>query len=93
MSIPIPKNIPDNLDFVYIDGNHQYEFVAKDIKTYYPKLKKGGVLGGHDMYNGFCSEHNGVVQAVAEFAIKNNLQLCVELPDWWVIKGRTFNDK
>lgn len=28
------------------NGNHDYEFVKKDIELYYPKLKKGGVLGG-----------------------------------------------
>ena len=30
--------IPDNLDFVYIDGNHTYEYVKKDIELYYPKV-------------------------------------------------------
>lgn len=90
MSTDALIDIPNNLDFVYIDGNHQYEFVKKDIETYYPKIKLGGILGGHDMYNGFCFEHNGVVQAVAEFVVKNNLQLYVELPDWWVVKGKEF---
>ena len=78
--------LPDNLDFVYIDGNHQYEFVKEDIKNYYEKMRKGGILGGHDMYNGFCFEHNGVIRAVTEFSVTNRLQLYVELPDWWIIK-------
>jgi hypothetical protein len=82
------KDILDDLDFVYIDGNHQYEFITKDIENYYPKIRSGGILGGHDMYNGFCFEHNGVIQAVTEFVAKNNLQLYVELPDWWVVKGK-----
>jgi hypothetical protein len=34
------NNLPDNLDFVYIDGNHTYEFVKKDIDLYYPKIRK-----------------------------------------------------
>ena len=80
------SEIPDNLDFVYIDGNHQRPFVDEDIYNYYPKVKQGGILGGHDMYNGFCTEHNGVVQAVTEFACKTKLQLYIELPDWWVVK-------
>ena len=43
------KLIEDNsLDFAYIDGNHQYEFVKKDIELYYPKVKKGGIVGGDD---------------------------------------------
>ena len=38
--------IPNDLDFVYIDGNHDYDYVKKDLELYYPKLKGGGVLGG-----------------------------------------------
>lgn len=38
----------DSIDFVYIDGNHQYEFVKKDIESYYKIIKPQGFLGGHD---------------------------------------------
>lgn len=86
MSADALKDIPNNLDFVYIDGNHQLEFVREDIRNYYPKVRKGGILGGHDFYNGFQREHDGVVTAVAEFAVKNKLPLQVELPDWWIEK-------
>lgn len=78
--------IPDELDFVYIDGNHDENFVRKDILSYYQKIKPGGVIGGHDFYNGFCREHDGVVRAVTHFTVRNNLTLQVELPDWWVKK-------
>ena len=37
-----------SLDFVYIDANHAYDFVKQDIELWYPKVKKGGYLGGHD---------------------------------------------
>lgn len=36
------KKIPEKLDFIYIDGNHGYEFVKKDIENYWPLLKEGG---------------------------------------------------
>lgn len=40
---------PDEcLDFVYIDANHAYDFVKQDIELWYPKVKKGGYVGGHD---------------------------------------------
>ena len=84
------ENIPDKLDFVYDDGNHQYEFVKQNIENYFPKIKIGGIIGGHDMYNGYSYEHNGVVQAVIEFAFERHLQLYIELPDWWVVKGEYF---
>ena len=41
-------DVPNGLDFVYIDGNHDFEYVKKDIELYYPKIRDEGVLGGHD---------------------------------------------
>lgn len=38
----------DSLDFVYIDANHAYDYVVEDIKLWYPKIRKGGYLCGHD---------------------------------------------
>jgi predicted O-methyltransferase YrrM len=38
----------DSLDYVYIDGNHAYDWVKEDIELWWPKLKSGGVLAGHD---------------------------------------------
>ena len=35
-------------DFIYIDGDHSYEAVKRDIELYLPKLKKGGLIAGHD---------------------------------------------
>lgn len=38
----------ESLDFVYIDGNHAYDYVKQDIELWYPKVKKGGLVSGHD---------------------------------------------
>lgn len=38
----------NSLDFVYIDANHAYDWVVQDISLWYPKVKKGGILWGHD---------------------------------------------
>ena len=40
-----------SLDLCFIDANHSYEAVKSDLGTWEPKVKKGGVIGGHD-YNG-----------------------------------------
>lgn len=69
-------------DFVYIDGNHDYKYVKKDIELYLPKIKSGGVIGGHD----FRSTHIGVIRAVSEFADINDLKLYYQNSDWWFIK-------
>jgi hypothetical protein len=35
-------------DFVYIDGNHLYEYMKLDIQCWLPKIRKSGFLGTHD---------------------------------------------
>ena len=37
-----------SIDIVYIDGDHRYEAVKKDIELWMPKLKDDGILSGHD---------------------------------------------
>lgn len=49
------------LDFVYIDADHHYENIKKDIQCWLPKIKKGGILAGHDFYN-----YEDVKRAVSE---------------------------
>ena len=78
------SDISEKVDFVYIDGNHQEEFVVKDIENYIRLLNNSGVIGGHDYYNGFQREHDGVVRAVTNFMKHSKFQLRVEMPDWWV---------
>jgi hypothetical protein len=44
---------PDNyFDWIYIDGNHQYEFVKEDLESYFPKVKSGGLIAGDDYGRG-----------------------------------------
>ncbi len=38
----------ESLDFVYIDGNHQLRYVVEDIVEWTKKIKKGGIIAGHD---------------------------------------------
>ena len=40
----------DSLDFVFIDADHSYEGVKQDIKHWLPKVKKGGLVSGHDLH-------------------------------------------
>jgi hypothetical protein len=38
----------NSLDFVYIDGDHSYKSVKRDLELWFPKLRKGGLFAGHD---------------------------------------------
>ena len=39
------------LDFVYIDGNHKFDYVMLDLILWSRKVRKGGIISGHDYYN------------------------------------------
>jgi len=42
------KFADSTLDFVYVDGCHQYESVLQDMSIWWPKIRPGGILAGHD---------------------------------------------
>lgn len=37
-----------SLDFIYLDARHDYKGVTEDLKLWYPKVRKGGLIAGHD---------------------------------------------
>lgn len=70
--------IPDaSLDWVYIDGNHAYEFVSQDLQLYFPKIKPGGYLAGDDYAEGGWWQ-GGVQRAVDEFLEANRGKVRLE---------------
>lgn len=70
-SVRATEKVPDGLDFVYIDANHAYEHVWRDMVWWWNKLAPKAVLAGHDA---FSISHPGVSRAVFEFA------MCYDLP-------------
>jgi len=63
---------PDSyFDIIYIDADHSYEAMVKDLEVSRRKLKTGGRIYGHD----YCSEFPGVIRAVQEFCTKHALAL------------------
>jgi len=59
----------ESIDFVYIDGLHDYESVKGDINGWWSKVSQGGILSGHDFNR---RKWKGVVVAVEEFCNENN---------------------
>lgn len=94
------------LDFVYIDGNHYYEYVKKDIYNYSKLVMSGGWVGGHDYALGdvyvngerFLLEGEAiqieVKPAVDEYIAEHGYYLFVAgdpaFPDWWFEKPLGF---
>ena len=54
------------IDFLYIDGDHSYEAVARDIRNFVPFVRAGGLFAFHD-YKSAGKE--GVRRAVDEFVM------------------------
>lgn len=91
------NDIKEQVDFVYVDGDHRYEAVKKDIELYYPKLKDNGLMSFHDF--DAPDENNGVIQAVEEYFKTNNIQIfssiCKDDPkthEGWIIKPTPFSN-
>jgi hypothetical protein len=84
---------PEHFDFVYIDADHTESAVAADLRVWWPRVRRGGVLAGHDYYevSAVCADGTeltfGVVAAVNRFVTENNLQLRVDADgDWFIEK-------
>ena len=60
-------------DFVYIDALHDYHSAMKDIRSWWPIVKPGGVLAGHDYDNPIFT----CTYAIQEFARKMGLEIYV----------------
>lgn len=66
----------NSLDFVYIDGDHSYEAVMDDIKTWFPKLKSGGVMAGDDYAESPRDRRfYDVIRAVDEYVETNSIPM------------------
>jgi predicted O-methyltransferase YrrM len=65
-----------SVDFVYLDARHNYGGVLEDLNLFLPKIKEGGIIGGHDYYPNnvhdieYAWKWEGVVRAVDEVFTK-----------------------
>lgn len=61
ISWDMANKVEDNsLDFIFVDADHEYESVKKDILAWTPKLKERGMISGHDTH------FDGVMKALKE---------------------------
>lgn len=62
----------ESIDFLFIDANHTYEDMKQDLEFWFPKIKKGGLICGHDYEE---RPWPGLVKAVDEFFGKENFEV------------------
>jgi hypothetical protein len=78
-SVNASKKFNDNsLDMVFIDALHDYKNVCKDIKIWLPKIKKNGILSGHD----FSLHHFSVIKAVGDMLGYDNITIKPNVSIW-----------
>jgi hypothetical protein len=76
------------VDFIFVDAAHDEASVSKDIRAWWPKLRMGGVMSGHD----FCCE--SVHKAVHGFDFDGNTKMEFENRDIWAVcKKSKYNVK
>ena len=73
--------VPDaSLDFVYIDGDHRFDFVMLDLLLWTRKVRPKGVIAGHDYYR---FKDGGVVPAVDAYTRAHNIH------EWFITDEKT----
>lgn len=81
-------DIPDgSLDFVYIDGNHKFKYVAEDLVEWSKKVKKGGVICGHD----YCHPSRLKKDRWDDYQVIFVIDAFVKayrIEDFWVLGGK-----
>ena len=95
-SVEASRHFPDGyFDWIYIDADHSYNGCKRDLESWYPKLKKGGLFCGHDYLNGIIPAGDfGVKSAVDEFISGKNVKLFVtqeyEWKSWYFVNDPSF---
>lgn len=82
------SSFDDNtLDFIHIDGNHEYEAAKFDISHWWTKVKPGGIFSGHDFYDRDDDGMRcGVAKAVIEFSQRIQAPFTVLPCTTWVFQ-------
>jgi SAM-dependent methyltransferase len=78
------------VDFVYVDADHSYPSVTRDIKAWWPKIKPGGVMAGDDL-NWFNVE-KAITDFFGDMQVKEGFPLNYQ-PQWQVNKNEQVPDQ
>lgn len=74
-----------SLDWVYVDGDHSYAAVKRDLETSYAKVRTGGMIGGDDYkLGGWWGD--GIVRAVHELLAARPVKMKLVMDDQYVLE-------
>lgn len=86
-SVPVAERFADESLFaVWVDGHHGYESVLADMEAYWGKIRKGGVLAGHDYVIDGVHKGFEVARAVETFVNKYGLSNYRHHKSWLIYK-------
>ena len=86
-SVAAADQFADNsLMAVFIDADHSYDAVQRDLAAWYPKVCPGGLFFGHDYVPTHAVSRAGVVRAVDEFFADKALELRPQSRVWKHVK-------
>lgn len=71
----VVEQVPNELAMLFVDGDHSYEGVKRDLLLYLPKLREGGILVMHDW------GHEAVRRAAEQFVHPHESARLVMLPN------------
>ena len=92
LSLDALKDITkDSLDFVYIDGNHMYGYVAMDLMAWGDKIRKGGIIAGHDYYHTKINDSKFIHTKHVRSGVKGYVE-AFDINNWYIL-GRKSSKK
>jgi predicted O-methyltransferase YrrM len=73
----IAKDFLDaSCDFVFIDADHSYEAVLRDIDAWWPKVRPGGMLAGHDVHHTMPGVQQAVMARFEKVELWRGIEWC-----------------
>ncbi len=75
----------ESLDFVYIDANHEFRYIAEDLVEWTKKVRRGGIVSGHDYF--FVKHGKGAQIWHVAYVLKAYIA-AHGIPNWYVIGSK-----
>lgn len=86
------KNFNKQIEFIFIDGAHEYNFVKLDFNVWFPKVINGGILAFHDSWHFLGPNLVTTIQLLTSSKIKNP-QLIDTITYFEKVENNSFFDR